>query len=64
MEVDFKRFNNAGPQEQAALIVAAGCKARGRPVPQPDRPEIDANDPQALAAMIIRAGQRRRGESP
>ncbi len=62
MEVDFKRFNNAGPQEQAALIVAAGCKARGCPAPQPDRPEIGANDPQALAAAIVRAGRKARGQ--
>ena len=58
-------FNNAGPKEQAVLIVRAGAKARGRSVPQLDRPKFDDVDESTkLAALIIRAGQRRRGELP
>ena len=56
MEVDFKRFNGLGPKEQARLIVEAGCKARGRPAPVPDKPKFvgSVQDPTVLAAMIVR----------
>lgn len=65
MEVDFRHFNALGPKEQAALIVKAGARARGLPVPQLDRPKFDDVDESTkLATLIVRAGQRRRGELP
>lgn len=64
MDADFRHFNALGPKQQAEAIVEAGCKARGRPVPQLDRPKFDVDESTKLAALIVRAGQRRRGELP